>query len=167
LTVSSQLHSSATLLSGRHFSLQPAAAMNNCAQKLNRCSHLWIGQVYVQQGRYDEAIAEINRAIALSGGNVRDIATLGHAYAVSGRKDEALKVIGELQAEARQKYVSPYFIALIYTGLGEKEQSFAWLEKAFEQRHPYLILIKVEPVFDSLRSDPRFVELMRKVGLPQ
>jgi len=129
--------------------------------------HLWIGQVYVQEGRYDEAIAEINRAIALSGGNVRDIATLGHAYAVSGKRDEALKVLGELQGQARQKYVSPYFIALIYTGLGEKEQAFAWLEKAYEQRHPYLILIKVEPVFDSLRSDPRFAELMRKVGLPQ
>jgi TolB-like protein/Flp pilus assembly protein TadD len=129
--------------------------------------HLWIGQVYVQQGRYDEAIAEINRAIALSGGNVRDIATLGHAYAVSGRRDEALKVLGELQGQAKQKYVSPYFIALIYTGLGEREQAFAWLEKAYVQRHPYLILIKAEPVFDSLRSDARFAELMRKVGLPQ
>lgn len=98
---------------------------------------------------------------------MRDIATLGHAYAVSGKRNEALKVLGELQGQARQKYVSPYFIALIYTGLGEKEQAFAWLEKAYEQRHPYLILIKVEPVFDSLRSDPRFAELMRKVGLPQ
>ncbi|HSP62536.1 MAG TPA: tetratricopeptide repeat protein, partial [Pyrinomonadaceae bacterium] len=129
--------------------------------------HLWIGQVYVQQGRYDEAIAEINRAIALSGGNVRDIATLGHAYAVSGKRNEALKVLGELQSQARKKYVSPYFIALIYTGLGEREQAFAWLEKAYQQRHPYLILIKVEPVFDSLRSDPRFADLMRRVGLPQ
>jgi hypothetical protein len=76
-------------------------------------------------------------------------------------------VLGELQSQARQKYVSPYFIALIYTGLGDKAQALAWLEKAYDQRHPYLILIKVEPVFDSLRSDPRFAELIRKVGLPR
>jgi TolB-like protein/Tfp pilus assembly protein PilF len=127
--------------------------------------HLWIGQALVQQGRYEEAIAEINKAIALSGGNVRDIATLGHAYAVSGRKSEALKVLDELQGRAKQKYVSPYFIALIYTGLGEKDQAFAWLQKAYEERHPYLILINVEPVFDSLRSDPRFTDLVRSIGL--
>ncbi|MEP6706716.1 MAG: protein kinase [Pyrinomonadaceae bacterium] len=127
--------------------------------------HLWIGQTLVQQGRYTEAIAEINKAIALSGGNVRDIATLGHAYAVSGRKSEALKVLDELQGRAKQKYVSPYFIALIYTGLGEKDQAFGWLQKAYEERHPYLILINVEPVFDSLRSDPRFSDLVRSIGL--
>jgi serine/threonine protein kinase/tetratricopeptide (TPR) repeat protein len=129
--------------------------------------HLWIGQVYVQQGRFDEGIAEIKQAMALSGGNIRDIATLGHAYAVSGKRNEALKIVAELQGQLEQKYVSPYFIALIYTGLGDKEQAFVWLEKAYQQRHPYLVLIKVEPVFDSLRSDPRFGELMHKVGLPQ
>jgi serine/threonine-protein kinase len=129
--------------------------------------HLWIGQVYVQQGRFDEGITEIRQAMALSGGNVRDIATLGHAYAVSGKKNEALKIIAQLQGQLEQKYVSPYFIALIYTGLGDKEQAFVWLEKAYQQRHPYLVLIKVEPVFDSLRSDPRFADLLRRIGLTQ
>jgi len=129
--------------------------------------HLWIGQVYLQQGRYDEAVDEIKKAIALSDGNVRDIATLGHAYALAGKRAEALKVLDELQGRARQKYVSPFFIALVYTGLGEKDQAFEWLEKAYEERHPYLILIKVEPVFDGLRSDPRFADLVRRVGLPQ
>src|SRR6266536_852940 len=130
-------------------------------------AHLWIGQVYVQQGRYSEAIAEIKKAIAFSNGNTRDIATLGHAYAVAGKRSEALKTLGELQERAKQQYVSPYFIALIYAGLGEKDQTFRWLEKAFEERHPYLSLIKVEPVFDDLHSDPRFTELVRRVGIPQ
>jgi tetratricopeptide (TPR) repeat protein len=128
--------------------------------------HLWIGQVYVQQGKYGEAIAEIKKAIALSDGNVRTIATLGHAYGVAGQRSEALKVIAELEARARQKYVSPYFIALVYVGLGDKDQAFAWLEKAYQERHPYLILIKVEPVFDVLHSDQRFAALVRRIGLP-
>jgi tetratricopeptide (TPR) repeat protein len=102
----------------------------------------------------------------LSGGNVRHIATLGHAYAVAGKRDEALKILDELQRPAAQKYVSPFFVALIYAGLGEKDQAFAWLEKAYQERHPYMILIKVEPVFQSLHSDPRFADLTRRIGLP-
>jgi tetratricopeptide (TPR) repeat protein len=129
-------------------------------------SHLWIGQAYVQMGRHEEAIAEINKAITLSGGNTRDIATLGHAYAVAGRRAEARKVIAELEQLSKRKYVAPYFIAVIYVGLGERDQAFAWLEKAFKERHPYMTLIGVEPVFDPLRSDPRFADLMRRVGLP-
>ena len=129
--------------------------------------HLWIGQVYVQQGRHVEAINEIKKAITLSNGNTRDIATLGHAYAIAGKRSEALKILAELQELAKQKYVSPYFIALVYVGLGEKDQAFAWLEKAYQERHPYLILIKVEPVFDVLRSDPRFQDLVQRIGLPQ
>ncbi len=128
--------------------------------------HLWIGQVYVQQGLYDKAFIEIRKAVELSGGNVRQIATLGHAYAVAGKRDEALKILDELQRPAAQKYVSPFFVALIYAGLGEKDQAFAWLEKAYQERHPYMILIKVEPVFQSLHSDPRFADLTRRIGLP-
>ena len=129
--------------------------------------HLWIGQVYVQQGKYGDAIAEIKKAIALSDGNVRDLATLGHAYGVAGQRSEALKIIAELQERARQKYVSPYFFALVYVGLGDKDQAFAQLDQAYQERHPYLILIKVEPVFDVLHSDPRFADLVRRIGVPQ
>ncbi len=129
--------------------------------------HLWIGQVYVQQGKYVDAIAEIKKAIALSDGNVRDVATLGHAYGVAGQRSEALKIIAELQERAGQKYVSPYFIALVYVGLGDKDQAFAHLDKAYQERHPYLVLVKVEPVFDVLHSDPRFADLIRHIGVPQ
>jgi tetratricopeptide (TPR) repeat protein len=127
--------------------------------------HLWIGEAYLQKGMHEEAIVEINKAIALSGGDTRDVATLGYAYAVSGKRSEAQKVLDELQKQTKRKYVSPYFIALIYTGLAARDEAFAWLEKAYEERHPYLICIKVDPVFDSLRSDPRFDDLLRRIGL--
>jgi len=129
-------------------------------------SHLAIGNAYVQLGKYEQAIAEINQAITLSGGDVKAIATLGHAYAVSGRHAEARKVIDQLAQLSKRKYVSPYFIAVIYAGLGERDQMFAWLEKAYQERHPFMTLISVEPVFDPVRSDPRFVQLVRRVGLP-
>ncbi|MEP6818734.1 MAG: protein kinase [bacterium] len=128
--------------------------------------HLWIGQAYVQKGMYKEAIDEINQAIRLSNGDIRATATLGHAYAVAGKRDEALKVLAELQRASEQRYVSPYFIALVHLGLGEDDQAFAWLQKAYEERQSYLILMKVEPVFDKVRSDPRFKDLVGRIGIP-
>jgi TolB-like protein/Flp pilus assembly protein TadD len=127
--------------------------------------HLWIGQAYVQKGLLKEAIDEISQAIQLSGGDTRAKATLGHAYGVSGRREEALKVIEELQDLSRKRYVSPYYIALVYVGLGDKQQAITWLQKAHEEHQPYLILMKVEPVFDSLHSEPGFVAIERSVGL--
>ena len=128
-------------------------------------AHLWIGQVYVQKGMFTEAIDEINQAIKLKGGDIRAKATLGHAYAVSGRRDDALKVIQELQNLSKDRYVSPYYFALLYSGLGDNEQAITWLKKAYEERETYLILMKAEPVFDRLKSDPRFMAIERDVGL--
>ena len=128
-------------------------------------AHLWIGQALVQKGAYDEAIAAMKEAIRLSGGDVRARATLGHAYAVAGRRAEAIQVLDELKALSVQRYVSPYFIAVVYVGLQNNDEAFTWLEKAYQERHPYLILMDVEPVFDSIRSDQRFVDLKRRVGL--
>jgi serine/threonine-protein kinase len=128
-------------------------------------SHLWLGQAYLQKGMHREALDEIQQAIRLSGGDTRAIATLGHAYAVIGRRDDALKVLGELQAIATKRYVSPYFMGLIHLGLQDDDRAFASLEAAFQERHPYLALLKVEPVFDRVRSDKRFVALEKRVGL--
>jgi eukaryotic-like serine/threonine-protein kinase len=127
-------------------------------------SYLWIGQARVQQGRHQEAIDEINRAVTLSGNQTRVIATLGHAYAVAGRRGEAQQVLDQLLERSKNSYVSPYYIALVYTGLGEKDQAFDWLERAYEEHQPYFSLFNVEPVFDSLRSDPRFASLLKRVG---
>ena len=146
-------------------------AIKHCQRALelnprySRC-HLWIGQAYVQMGKHEAAIAEIKQAVTLSEGHSNPTAALGHAYAVAGKRAEARKVIGELEQLAKQKYVSPYFIAVIYAGLGDRDQTFAWLEKAYQERHQYMTLIGVEPVFDPVRSDPRFANLIRRIGLP-
>ena len=121
----------------------------------------------MQKRMYDEAIAEINNAIRLSGGgDVRALATLGHALASAGRRDEAGKVLTGLEQLSKQKYVSPYFIAVIHSGLGEQDQALRRLEQAYQERHAYMVLLKVEPVFDPIRSDPRFANLLRRVGIP-
>ncbi len=124
---------------------------------------------YEQKAMYAEAIAAFKKALTLKGGGERSlpIAGLGHVYAVSGNKSEAQTVIDELKQISRQEYVPATNIALIYAGLGEKDQAFAWLEKGYEQRAFQMQWLKIEPRWDNLRSDPRFQDLMRRVGLPQ
>ena len=128
-------------------------------------SYLWIGQADLENGKKDEALKNIQKAIALSEGNVRIEATLGYAYAKIGNRADAERIITQLQAKSKETYISPYFIAVVYAGLNDKDAAFEWLEKAFDERHPYLILMAVEPVFSNLHSDPRFQELKRRVGL--
>jgi tetratricopeptide (TPR) repeat protein len=129
-------------------------------------AQLWMGQAYVEKGMYEEAIAAVKRALALSEGNTRALATLGYVYGVSGRRVEAFRVLSELNARSKKGYVSAYFIALVYGGLGQKDQVLKSLEKAYEERHPYLILLKVEPVFAGVRSDPKFQDLLRRINPP-
>ena len=93
------------------------------------------------------------------------VAALGHAYSLSGERDKANKILDELREMSKQRYVSPYLIAIVYVGLGDKDQAFAWLDKAFQDRSSLLLWLKVEPQFDSLRDDPRFQDLLRRVGL--
>ena len=81
------------------------------------------------------------------------------------RTDDANKVLRELEQMAKQRYVSPYNNAIVYVGLGDKNRAFEWLNKADEERNDYLIYLKCEPMFDPVRSDPRFAELVRRIGL--
>jgi serine/threonine-protein kinase len=129
-------------------------------------TYLWMGAAYEQKKMYPQAIAEFQKGLAF----VRHpqlIASLGHVYAVTGQREEAQELLDELREISQQRYVNPYLIALIYVGLGEKGQAFAWLEKAYHERFFFLIWLKVEPRFDPLRDDPRFQDLLRRVGLPQ
>jgi tetratricopeptide (TPR) repeat protein len=127
-------------------------------------SHLMLGCAYEQQGKSPEAIAELNRALRLND-SPQVLASLGHAYAKSGQRDETQKVIADLQEIGKRRYVSPYDLATIYAGLGEKERTLAWLERAYEDRSGWLALwLKVDPKFDLLRSDPRFRDLLRRIG---
>ncbi|MBF8295747.1 MAG: Adenylate cyclase [Bacteroidetes bacterium] len=127
-------------------------------------AHWNLGLVYEQKGMFEEAIAAFQRAKAFSSDNLLATGALGHAYAISGRRDEALKVIEELRKESRKKYVPAYQFAAIYAGLKDNDRAFAWLERAYEERSPTLTWLQVDPVLDSLRPDPRFTALLKKVG---
>jgi len=128
-------------------------------------AHWHLGLALVQADRFEEAIAELNKAGALSGGSPLMKAALGYAYAVSGRRGEAMKILTELQKRAERSYVSASEIAAIYAGLGDWDRAMAWLEKAADERAFHLVYLKVRPEFAPLRSDPRFADLLRRVGL--
>lgn len=128
-------------------------------------AHWQLGRTYLQETMYEEAIKEFQKAVDLSGRNPAHIAALGHAYAVAGKKGEARKILEELKGQSKQRYVPSYAVATVYTGLGEKEQALEWLGKASEERFGWLVFLNVEPIFDNLRPDPRFEELLRRVGL--
>jgi tetratricopeptide (TPR) repeat protein len=132
-------------------------------------AHVFLPAAYEQKGKYEEAIAEFKKGIPLRGGSEWAFTKggLGHLYAILGKKSEALTLLDELKQLAAQEYVPPTSIALVYAGLGEKDEAFAWLEKAYEERSFQLQWLNVEPRWDSLRSDPRFADLIRRIGLPQ
>jgi serine/threonine protein kinase/TolB-like protein/Tfp pilus assembly protein PilF len=135
-------------------------------------THWSFGLAYEQKKMYDEAVAAYQRAISLSKtaefpeGKPEMIAALGHAYAVAGRRDDALRILEQLkELVGRQSYVSPYSIALIHAALGDKEQAFEWLERAYRERDESFIHLKVDPRLDHLRDDPRFIEMLRLIKL--
>jgi TolB-like protein/class 3 adenylate cyclase/cytochrome c-type biogenesis protein CcmH/NrfG len=128
-------------------------------------AHLWLGNSYVQNGELERGLAEIRRAKELDPHNPDVMSGLGHAYAVAGDRDAAQRVIEELQQQSQANYVSPYYFALIYAALGDTDRAFAFLDRAYEDRGFYIASLKVEPMVDPLRSDPRFTELLKQVGL--
>ena len=128
-------------------------------------AYRYLGLAYEEKGMYAEAIAELHKAVKLSDGSPQMKATLAHAYAMAGRTAEARKILAELQEAARGRYVSPYDIATIHAALGERDQAFAFLDQAYEERSGWMSYLKVNPIFDGLHSDPRFAELLRRIGL--
>jgi eukaryotic-like serine/threonine-protein kinase len=131
--------------------------------------HTFLAAAYEQKGMFEEAIAAFQRAITVTKGADKTLAmaSLGHVYAVSGKKTEARKTLAELQRLSEHSYVPATDVALVYAGLGEKDKAFAWLDKAYEEHSFSLSNLKVEPRFDPLRSDPRYADLLRRIGLPQ
>jgi len=124
-----------------------------------------LGLAYEQMGKYEESIAAFEKAVSGSGRNPVPLAAMAHAYARAGRRREATEILNELRQLAREAYVSPYWFALLHTGLGEKEAAFEWLEREYVARDVWLVWLKREPRFDVLRSDPRLENLLRRVGL--
>ncbi len=128
-------------------------------------SHLLLGENYVQVGQTDQGLAELKTAADLSGNSPLYLAQVAVAYASAGKKTEALQIVDQLQLISRTQYVSPYGLAQIYAALGDKEQTFKWLQIAYDDRAVWMSYLAVDPVFDSLRSDQRFQDLLRRIHL--
>ncbi|HSE20266.1 MAG TPA: tetratricopeptide repeat protein, partial [Pyrinomonadaceae bacterium] len=126
-------------------------------------AHLWLGRSYQQLGRYDEALAEFRQIQDAFHGWPVSIAALGFVNAISNHKLEAEKALRELENLSKQKYVSAYAVALVYAGLGNKDQAFQWLNKAFDERSHWLVWLKLDPRWDGLRGDSRFDDLVKRM----
>ena len=126
--------------------------------------HWILGQVYTHMGRYEEGIATLQKAMDLLGeqGSPEVLRHLGYAYGVSGRSKEARQVLQQLEAKSEEGYVPTYFFATVYAGLGEKDLSLEYLEKAY-QEHDFRFVFK-EQAFDSLMEESRYIELSKKIG---
>jgi tetratricopeptide (TPR) repeat protein len=147
-------------------------------------ARIQLGLALEQKGMVGEAISQFEQARDQSGGYAItdgnkfpggataarvDLpvvhAMLGHAYAKAGRRSDADRELQILKAAARTRYVAPSYFAIIYTALGDKDQAFAWLEKSYQDRSEHMLYLKVEPLVDPLRRDPRFLSRARRVGL--
>jgi serine/threonine protein kinase/tetratricopeptide (TPR) repeat protein len=128
-------------------------------------AHEYLGLAYLKQGRHSEAIAELQKAVELSGRERWPLRDLGAAYAISGKRAEALAILKELEGKCEKGQAIGQDLAAVYAGLGEKDQAFAWLEKDFQLRSGLLARIRWTTPFESLRSDPRYADLLRRMGL--
>src|SRR5262249_54851973 len=144
---------------GYFFARQYERAIDECKKTLELDSgfwvaHMFLGLMYARAGQLGEALAAFHKARDLDD-NVEAKAGLGFAYGLSGQNAQAQKILDELLALSKHRYVMSMAIAVIHTSLGDKDQAFAWLEKAYEDKNGWLSEIKADPTFDSLRSDPR------------
>jgi len=130
-------------------------------------AHLFASSAYIEKGMYTEAVAEARKASGLSPAQTISYAFGSYALAKSGKRDEARAALNELLKLSTGRFVPPSNIALAYNGLDETNETFAWLERGYQQRDPKMTFLKVQPKWNNLRSDPRFAEIMRNVGLPQ
>lgn len=144
-------------------------AIAQCQKALNleptfALGHFWLGRSYQAKGMYPQAIAEYRHANQLQPQNPLFLAILGNVYGASGQPAQAHGIIDQLQAASTKQYVSPALLSLVYLGLGDKAHALDWAEKAYEEHAPMLTRIKMDPILDSVRSEPRFQALLRRVG---
>jgi len=125
-----------------------------------------LGEVYLSQGMYREALSALEKFSTLSRGSAPALALLGYSHARLGESEESLQMISKLKAASKQRFVPALFVALVYAGLEDKDEAFTWLEMACEERFNRLAYLKVEALWDPIRSDPRFADLLRRVGFP-
>ena len=156
---------------GFHYAHRDDAAIDQLRKTLDEMdqnfavAHWYLGMAYEQKAMYGAAIEEFQKYSRLSGGDPAAIGALGHAYAVSGKQGEAKKALLQLKALARSRYVSPYDLAVLYSGLRDKDQALEWLAKAREDYSAWLIWVNVDPRFDYIRGDPRYRDIIRRINL--
>lgn len=129
-------------------------------------AHTLLGWVFLDQGQKEEALAELRSALERSGAALIALSNLGYAQGVTGNRAEAATMLETLSELSTQRYIPAYHFARVYAGLGEKDQAFAYLEKAYQERSNYLLFLKVIDPMVPLRSDPRFQQLLHRIGLP-
>lgn len=129
-------------------------------------AHLNLGQAYEQKGQFGPAIEELQKALELSHSSPLTISALAHAEALSGNHAAANKLLGQLEALSKKQYVSPYYVAIVYLGLGKNEVAINWLEQAYADHSNGLVFLKVEPELDPLRKNPRFIALQNRLNFP-
>ncbi len=132
---------------------------------LSNCT--WLGLAYLKKGMYAEAIAELRKADIPGARSTLPIAALSAAYYLSGKKAEGLQRLERLLALRRNRFVSSYDIAVFYAAIGDRKQTLDWLDKAIEERAGLVVYLRVDPIWDSVRDDPRFEKIIRQVGIPQ
>ena len=129
--------------------------------------HFDLGLAYEQKNMFEKAIAEFQKTRTLSPASTFATAGLGHAYAMAGDRAEATQILRELIEQSKKGYVPAFDVAVVYTGIGDDEQAFEWLEKAYAERSGWLVYLKRDPRFDALHANPHFQDLLRRVGVPQ
>jgi Flp pilus assembly protein TadD len=127
-------------------------------------AHNQLGQAYLQKHMYDQAVAELQKAVQLSVGSPISIANLARAYVASGKRNEAVKLLRDLKKRSNPGYSNASEIAMIYASFGDTDQAMNWLDRGYEERFNPGVLLR--PGFDPLRSDSRFQNLVHRVGLP-
>ena len=122
---------------------------------------------YLSMSMYSEAIASVEKAMSLAGRTPLLIATLGRAYAISGRKDEAEILLLELQDKGKNEYVLPMYFATLYRDCGNTDEALRWLEKVYQERHFGMFLLRIPSSWEPLRLDPRFDDLLERMNFPE
>jgi len=130
-------------------------------------SRMGLGLAYARKGDFSKAIVELEKAQRLEPSLYWPLAELGHVYAVSGKRAEAEHIPRKRRGLSAENYVAAYYNAIVYAGLGDKEQAIAGLEKGYADRSPFVTYLSLDPELDSLRSEPRFKDLLRRMSLPQ
>jgi Tfp pilus assembly protein PilF len=151
------------------YARQPDRAIEQLKKTLEREPNFvvarWrLARAYAQKAMYQEATSELQKAIELAGRRPYYLSLMGYVDGLAGKRAEALRILNELRGFPQSQENSPFLIATVYVGLGDRDRAFEWLDRAYEERFTALIGLKVDPMFDNLRADPRFQDLLRRTG---